>query len=457
MSVPGILIAGTSSGSGKTTFTAGLLTALRTRGLRVQPFKVGPDFIDPSYHTLAAGKPCRNLDGHLTSPELVPWLYRRGSSGSDLALVEGVMGLYDGLGPEGLYSSAWTARTLGLPVLLIVDARASSISAAATVYGFSRLPGLAPEIIGVVLNNVGGESHAAVVTEAVQERTGIPVLGWLPKIPEASFPSRHLGLVPAAERGELVIQLDRIARHITERVDLDRLTNLARSAKNGGKAPSLPEKAGEGIRIGIARDEVFTFYYHDALDLLVELGAELIPFSPLRDKVLPEGLRGLFLGGGYPEEFIGPLSENQSFLESLRRAHRSGTPIYAECGGMMYLGKTMSSRGGITAPMAGLLDMETVMTDRLQRFGYVEAEVQEETILQEKGWIIHGHEFHYSQAEGEPPTGYHVRRTSKPLVSWTEGYLRPNLLASYVHLHFWNDPRMAQRFLKKALSSQPTG
>ncbi len=450
MPVPGILIAGASSGTGKTTFTAGLLTALKSRGLTPQPFKVGPDFIDPSYHTLAAGRPCRNLDGHLTSPELVPWLFHRGSDGADLAIVEGVMGLYDGLGPEGKFSSAWTAHSLDLPVLLLVDARASSTSVAATVYGFSRLPELAPEIAGVILNNVSSESHADTIRQAVEERTGIPVLGRLPKIPQAGFPSRHLGLVPAAERGELILQLDRIARTILEYVDVDRIVRLARPARSLSFEPALPERMDGKVPIGIARDEVFTFYYQDALDLLTELGAELVPFSPLHDEALPEGLQGLFLGGGYPEEFLAGLASNRLFLESLRAFHRRGRAIYAECGGMMYLARSMTSRTGECRPMAGILDMEVTMTDRLQRFGYVEATVQEDTILQREGRTVHGHEFHYSQAAGEKPGGYRVHRTSKPLISWSEGYLRSNLLASYVHLHFWNDPRMAARFLRHA-------
>lgn len=452
MSVPGIIVAGASSGTGKTTFTAGLNMALRSKGLIPQPFKVGPDFIDPSYHTLAAGRSCRNLDGHLTSPDLVPWLFRKSCAGADIAVVEGVMGLYDGLGPQGDYSSAWTAHRLGLPVILLVDARASSISVAATVYGFSRLPGLAPEIAGVILNNVGGESHADTVRQAVEERTGIPVLGWLPKIPQAGFPSRHLGLVPAAERGELIVQLDRIAQTILQYVDVDRIVNIARPGRRFSFEPDLPDRVGEGIRIGIARDEVFTFYYQDALDLLTELGAELVPFSPLHDCGLPEGLGGIFLGGGYPEEFLEGLSENRPFLEKLRAFHRDGKPIYAECGGMMYLAQTMASRQGECRPMAGILDMDVTMTDRLQRFGYVEAEVLADTILQEAGWSVRGHEFHYSQASGEAPEGYRVRRTSRPLVSWSEGYLRSNLLASYVHLHFWNNPRMAARFLQHAVS-----
>lgn len=453
MTFPAFVVAAARSGSGKTTFTTGLLRALALKGHRVQPFKVGPDFIDPSYLAAAAGRSCRNLDGHLLGASTLTGLFEQGCRGADVAVVEGVMGLYDGLGPEGLYSTAWTARCLGLPVLLLVDASAGATSVAAIVHGFATLPVLAPSLVAVVLNRVGSDGHGEMVAEAVRDLTGLPVLGWLPKMPEAAFPSRHLGLIPAGEREGLSAQINRLGQAVLERIDLARLLALA-SDRKVSRGPSLRPffpLTDRPLRVAYGWDQAFSFYYRDALDLLEVLGAELVPTSPLGDEDLPEGTEALFLGGGYPEVFLDELAENAPYLASLRSAHGRGLPIYAECGGMIYLGRSLTDEKGQKRPLAGLLELDTVMTDRLQRFGYVHVDVLEKTVLQQKGIRLPGHEFHYSAAAGALPDAYRVSRAGRESSSWSEGYRSGNLLASYVHLHFWSDPSMAERFLRFAL------
>ncbi len=453
MTFPAFVVAAATSGSGKTTVTTGILRALSLKGHRVQPFKVGPDFIDPSYLTAAAGRPCRNLDGHLLPGPTIQGLFEKGCGGADVAVVEGVMGLYDGLGAEGLYSTAWTARRLGLPVVLLVDAAAGATSVAAVVHGFATLPGLAPSLIGVILNRVGGEAHGETVTEAVRSLTGLPVLGWLPKMADVAFPSRHLGLVPAVERAELALQIDRLGREVLERIDLERLLALAADRKSPPGAPleEIFPLADRPVRVAYAWDRAFSFYYRDALDLLEAFGAELVPTSPLEDESLPEATEALLVGGGYPEVFLDELADNAPYLASLRSAHAAGLPVYAECGGMMYLGRSLTDGRGHRRDLAGLLVLETAMTGRLQRFGYVHVDVLEETILQKRGERLPGHEFHYSVASGAVPDAYRVSRARKEILSWPEGYRSGSLLASYVHLHLWSDPAMVVRFLGRAL------
>ena len=457
MTHPAFVVAAASSGSGKTTFTSGLIRALTLKGLRVQPFKVGPDFIDPSYLAAAAGRPCRNLDGHLLPEPRLQALFEANSR-SDVSVVEAVMGLYDGLGPEGLYSTAWTARRLDLPVLLVVDAAAGATSVAAVVHGFATLPNLAPSLVAVVLNRVGGEAHAETVTEAVENLTKLPVLGWLPKMDDVAFPSRHLGLVPAVERAELALQLDRLGREVLARIDLERLLALTTRRPSFPRAPleEILPLSDRPLRVAYGWDRAFSFYYQDSLDLLRAFGAELVPTSPLTDLALPEGTEALFMGGGYPEVFLDELADNTPYLASLRSAHAAGLPIYGECGAMMYFGQGLTDGRGHRRELAGLLDIETAMTDRLQRFGYVHVGVLADTVLQEKGQRLPGHEFHYSLASGVAPDAYRVSRARREILSWPEGYRSGSLLAGYVHLHFWSDPDLPRRFLGQALGRRGT-
>lgn len=455
----GFVIAATASGVGKTTVTAAICRALHDMGHVVQPFKTGPDFVDPTYLTMASGRACRNLDG-FPNPGLMPYFYAAGCapSGSlpaaDIAVVEGVMGMYDGLGADGLYSTAWLAGALGLPVVLLVDARAAATSVAATAHGFASLAPLAPRVAGVIANRVSGAAHADLIGEALLRYAGIPLVGWLPKVEDVAFPSRHLGLIPAQERRDTEERLERMTAVLRKSVDLERLVSLAEPPAGDVAPPTLPPpvKRGDGgpVRVAIAADDAFCFRYYDNEELLAALGAEIVRTSPLADGALPDDIDLLILPGGYPEEFAGHLSGNGSYLQSVRAFSRRGA-IYAECGGMLYLAREMTCEGGRHG-MAGLIDADAVMTDRLQRFGYVEATALSDNLLFRKGETVRAHEFHYSklsEVPGKEPGAFSVRRVSRRGEAWRDGYAANDgrLLATYLHIHFYSCPEAVARML----------
>ncbi|NOZ26976.1 MAG: cobyrinate a,c-diamide synthase [Chloroflexi bacterium] len=451
--VPRLVIAGASSGVGKTTLTAGLIAALRRRGMAVQPFKAGPDYIDPSYHTLAAGRPCRNLDTWMLPPAAVRASFLRACRGIDLAVIEGVMGLYDGFGyetEEG--STAHLAKLLDAPVVLMLDAARMARSAGAVALGYLRFdPNLS--LAGFIANGVGSASHGQGVAASVERATGLPCFGWLPRLDDLRIPERHLGLVPTAESGRWEAFVDAAAEHVARYVDVGGLVAAAR------RAPALPcsdESPSRGrvasvsrVRVAVARDEAFSFYYQDNLDLLRSAGAEIVFFSPLRDGELPPGVCGLYIGGGFPEMYAAALAENEPLRVALRRAIESGLPTYAECGGLMYLTGSITDLSGMTHPMVGVLPGRSVMVERLT-MGYRVVTTCAETILAPAGLVLRGHEFHYSDWVDRPadlPAAYAIApRRGGP--ARPEGYARDNLLASYVHLHFGAAPQLAARFVR---------
>ncbi|MDI3317486.1 MAG: cobyrinate a,c-diamide synthase, partial [Bacillota bacterium] len=469
--LPRLLVAGTHSGAGKTTVTLGLIAALRRRGLRVQPFKVGPDYIDPGLHAVAAGRPSRNLDPWLTGREAMLGIFRRAAAGADLALVEGVMGLHDGLGATGREgSTAEVAALLRAPVLLVADASGLSRSLAAVARGYRDLDPEVP-LAGLFANRVGGAGHAALLREAVEELAGLPLLGWLPPLPEVALPEAHLGLFPAPEQRELEAKLARLAAALEEATDLDRLLALARSApalpepavppgpagSQGGPGTSAgrpaPQPGARRPRIAVALDEAFNFYYPEMFDLFEALGAEVVPFSPLRDRELPGGAGLLILGGGFPERHAEALSANRSMREAIRRFHEAGGAIYAECGGLMYLSRAIDDR-----PMVGLLPARTRMTGRLAGFGYRELELARPSLLGPAGLRLRGHEFHTSALADPLPeeaAAYRMRparpprdsREAREAEARVEGYARGRLFASYVHVHFAGYPEVAARLV----------
>ena len=447
MRIPRLVIAGTSSGTGKTTIVAGLIAALRKRGLAVQSFKCGPDYIDPTYHTLAAGRPCRNLDSWMLSSQAVTELFLRACRKADIAVIEGVMGLYDGRsgkGQEG--STAEMAKFLDAPVVLVVDVGKMARSAGAMALGYRNFDDEL-DLVGVILNSVGSPSHLESVTKAIQEEAGLPVLGHLPKRADIRLPERHLGLVPTVE-GEFTKAIGKIGDQVAETVDIEGLLRLARSArplkqpKTEGLFPV--KKTPSRVKIAFARDEAFSFYYEDNLDLLSAWGAGLIPVSPMRDQALPADIQGLYMGGGFPEIYASELAANASFTESVRRAAQAGLPLFAECGGLMYLCEGIIDQQGGRHEMVGLLPGWSVMASQRVRLGYVEAEVVRDNILSERGQRLRGHEFHWSQWEG--PMERSVYFISEP-TQRLEGYARKNVLASYVHLHFGSEPSLAKNFI----------
>ncbi len=435
-----LIVAGTHSGVGKTTVTLALMAALRRRGLTVQPFKVGPDFIDPGHHTAVCGRPSRNLDTWMLGDDTVRALFGRAAT-ADISIIEGVMGLFDGRSaedPRG--STAHLAKLLDAPVLLVIDAAAMAASAAALVKGFAEFdPGV--RIVAVVCNRVAGPRHFDHVAPAIRRHTSVEPAGWLPRRAEWQIPERHLGLVTRGDLGEGAVDVAELAGALEATVDVDLL--LERSACTPIAAAPLPALARpqpRQRRVAIARDAAFCFYYEDNLDLLRAAGAEIIFFSPLNDPELPEGVEVVYLGGGYPELHAAQLADNASMKESLRSYHRREGAIYAECGGLMYCGRELVDVEGRTFPMLDLLPVRTRMQRRLAALGYVTWRAKTATLLGPAGTEVRGHEFHYSRLEPLgplEPVAMLYREGEEPR---PDGFTAGRLLAGYAHLHFASNP-----------------
>jgi cobyrinic acid a,c-diamide synthase len=453
-----IVIGGTQSGVGKTTIVAGLIAALHRRGLFVQPFKVGPDYIDPSYHTLAAGRPCRNLDTWMIPPERLRALFLHHAQTADISVIEGVMGLFDGqnyLDDTG--STAQVAKLTGSPVILILHAAKAARSVAATALGFRHFDPDLP-LAGFIVNYVAGESHGQGVAGAIERATGLPVLGWLPRNPNLEIPERHLGLVPTAEPGRWQGFIDAAANHISRYLNLDHLLDIARQAQPAPTENLLADLQREwatdvfpGPVIAVARDEAFNFIYEENIDLLRAAGAEIVFFSPLEDDALPAGTRGVILSGGFPEMYAEKLSANTGMRQALQTAHAQGLPIYAECGGLMTLTQSIVDLDGREHVMWGLLPGRSVMTKKLN-MGYRVAQAADDSWLMQRGEQVRGHEFHYSTWENRPddlPSAYTLIPPNGQGETRPEGACLGSLWASYVHLPFWNKPELALRFVKR--------
>ncbi|MGC9194556.1 MAG: cobyrinate a,c-diamide synthase [Syntrophobacteraceae bacterium] len=462
------LVCGTHSGCGKTTVSLGLLAALRARGLRVQPFKVGPDFIDPGLHTQIAGRQSRNLDGWMVGRDWNEAIFRRFTADADAGLIEGVMGLFDGYeGGSESGSSAEMAKWLGVPAVLVVDARSMARSVAALVYGFQHFdPGL--KFAGVVFNRVAGEKHLRYLKDAISSSCPeTVVLGAIPREEKVQIPQRHLGLVTADEMKLDSSWQHQLAALVEKHIDIDLLLERTRyfmpqadSAALSEEGPALlqglnPPLSASRVRahIAVPRDEAFCFYYPDNLELLEKAGARLLFFSPLKGESLPPNCSGAYLGGGYPELFAEAIAGNCAFLESLRARAALGMPIYAECGGLMTLGRFIETSEGRRRPMAGILPFGTRMLGRLKALGYTEAVLCRECLLGSPGAVIRGHEFHYSEIveQAEDATlefAYELGNRKTGLVR-KEGYLVGSVLASYVHLHWASAPQAAERFVEQ--------
>ena len=533
MPTPTLVVAATGSGCGKTTVVAGLLAALRRCGLVVQPFKCGPDYIDPGYHTRAAGRTCRNLDSWMLDDAQVAACFERACRGADLAVVEGVMGLFDGSSfTDERASAAQIAKLLGAPVLLILDISGSARSAAAMAHGFATLD---PQLhVGAcVLNFAGSESHARGCAEAIAQLAKLPTHGWLPRVPELAIPERHLGLALAGEQTDLDTRLARLAAAVEQRFDLDAIIALATrsdgfqpvapdsnqpvchraevAAPPEGQVAALADRAAtpapsnlagteagatphpacstvaqaslpaapdsvtspasalSGLRspvsgspspvsgfppplLAVAHDEAFCFHYPDNLDLLEAAGARLAYFRPAHGERLPVGAAGVYLGGGYPELHAAALSANQGFFDDLHALHARGAPIYAECGGFMVLTEALFDLDGRRWPMAGLVPDTVRMTPDLVALGYRHATAACNHLLADAGTTLRGHEFHHSRWEPAVPAAanaWHLRGTDPAAPSSIDGHAYDNLLASYLHIHFAQDPAIATRFVAR--------
>jgi cobyrinic acid a,c-diamide synthase len=444
-SPPRIVVAGTHSGAGKTTVASGLMAALSRKDLGVAPFKVGPDFIDPSYHALATGRPGRNLDAFLSGPELIPALFAHGSQGADVAVVEGVMGLFDGKSGGGEYAStAHVAKLLEAPILLVIDASSMARSAAAVVHGYATFdPDL--RIGGVILNRVGSPTHEKMLREAIAP-LNIPVLGVLRRAAVIHTPDRHLGLVPASERrDDARAALDAATETISRSCDLDAILRLSRSAGSLDAEPWSPEvpEPGPPARVAVAAGPSFSFLYEENLELLRGAGAELAFFDPASDEDLPEGADALYLGGGFPETYAEALAANGPLKQQVRRFAAEGKPLVAECGGLLYLVDELDGHR-----MCGVLDAKARMTDRLI-LGYREARSTHDSPLAAAGTRVRGHEFHYSVVEpgaGERPAWELEGRGP-------EGFVSGGVHASYLHQHWAASPEIPRRLVRAAVDS----
>ncbi len=429
------------------------MAAFREQGLIVQPFKVGPDFIDPLFHKKVCGRVSRNLDGWLMDKEAILSSFHRASKGADLCLVEGVMGLFDGYDPRSeTGSTAEIAKWLGAPVILVVDARSMIRSAGALIRGFETFdPDL--NVAGVIFNRVGSERHLQWLAETVKEYCGAECLGGLFRDSDLSIPERHLGL--STERTDRIDPSWKqgLVRKVFQGIDLEALSELAKEEEDVSYHHSRSDNSftGDKVRIGVAMDEAFCFYYEDNLDLLREMGAELVAFSPLHDSHLPPGLKGLYLGGGYPEVYAQTLSENRSLLAEVREVAESGLPVYAECGGMMLLSRGIYDQSRVFHPMAGVFPFATEMLPKRQALGYVTVTVVEKNLLGSPGDLIRGHEFHYSRVvelEGDVKFSTLVQKRAGE-EKRPEGFMVRNTFGSYVHLHFGSNPEPARNLVAR--------
>ena len=433
------------------------MAAMARRGLGVAPFKVGPDFIDPGHHSRITGKTSRNLDGWMLSKDYNLKSFEKNTQGSDMAVVEGVMGLYDGYdGKSEAGSTAQMAKWLGLPVLLVVDAKSMARSAAAVIMGFERFdPGLS--FAGVVFNNLGSQRHLQYLMDAVKENVAIPCLGGLVNDEKIAIPERHLGLVTREDHALDQETVNLLADMVEKSVDLDLLVNsLPEINASTRLEPLSGDMRDKSLRIAVARDNAFCFYYQDNLELLEGQGAELVFFSPIAGDDLPKDIDGLYLGGGYPELFGDQLAENRKLREGIKEKSNAGMPIYGECGGFMYLCESLFDQHGNRYPMAGCFPFTTRMFPRLKALGYREITLTKRTVIGDSGMILRGHEFHYSELTTNMPDVQNAYRISdrSGLDKPPDGYLTNQTLGSYNHLHFGSQPETARYFVENCLAYQ---
>ena len=448
---PRLLIAGTHSGVGKTTITLGLMSALKEKGYKVQGFKAGPDYIDPSHHMAITGSPSRNLDTWLMSRDVCLELFEHALIDSNMAVIEGVMGLYDGcLDGSELGSTAHLAKILNVPAILVMDAKGMSRSAGAVVLGYKNFD-RDVKIQGIILNRVKSERHYASLKASIEGNCGIPVLGYMPFHEDIILPERHLGLVPSSEQEFAKSTYQKIGSLLSNTVDVDRLINIAASSEG---LPSYKQTVFSGInerfdfRVAVAVDEAFNFYYQDNLDLLESYGIELTYFSPLYDKYLPADIDGLYIGGGFPELHAAVLAANTTMKESIRKARKNGVVIYGECGGMMYLLEHMVDFKNKTHEMCGILRGTTVMENKRQGLGYITVQALHDNILCKKGETFKGHEFHWSSLHVPEGTPYaYAIYKCDDRKSKMDGIFAGRVLGSYTHIHFATDPRLIKHFL----------
>lgn len=443
-----LVIAGTSSGVGKTTISIGIMGALCKKGKRVAPFKIGPDYIDTQFHKFVTNNPSYNLDSWLLNEDTIKYLFNKNTTNMDIAIIEGVMGLYDGFGTkkdEG--STAHLAKILKAPVILVIDGEKLSTSAAATVLGY-KIFDEDVNIQAIIVNKVSGEEHYKLIKESIESYVKIPCVGYLPSNLHIPLKSRHLGLVPAGEINNLRENVDKITELISKFVDIDKIQQIASKVSNIEEIKNKYieyKNLYKGINIGYAYDKAFNFYYEDNLNLMKYMGVNVIHFSPLNDSDIPN-VDGLYIGGGFPEVFSVDLEKNTILRNNIKNKLENYLPCYCECGGLMYLTQSIENISGEVNKMVGFFPNKTKMTNKLQRFGYVE-------ITTESKILTKGHEFHKSIVEHNTKTNYHYNvyknKYGQVISRWNCGLIKKDVLAGYPHIHFYSNPLFLVEFLNK--------
>jgi len=442
MKLPRFMISAPGSGTGKTTLVCGLLKALMNKGLSVAAFKSGPDYIDPMFHSRVIGAKSRNLDLFMLGKETARMLAAKNSRQADVAVFEGAMGFYDGMGTTTEASAYELACTCDVPVVLVVNGKGAALSVAAMIKGFKDFRSDS-HIVGAILNNVNPMSYMF-YKSVIEQEAGVKLLGYFPVMQDCNFESRHLGLVTAEEIGDLQQIVDRLAEQAAKSIDLDALLELAKQAAPLEYTPVCLEPVGKA-RVAVAQDKAFCFYYQDALDLLCELGAELVPFSPVNDAHLPQDCSGIILGGGYPELYAEQLADNFTMRQDIKAAIDGGMPCFAECGGFMYLLERYRE-GDKTFDWVGAIAGETAMTKKLTRFGYVHLTAQENNVLCNAGGEINGHEFHYSDSTNNGRSFMAAKASGRG--SWECAVANNTMYAGYPHIHLWGNMEFARSFMQ---------
>lgn len=442
-----IMIAGTSSGVGKTTIALGIMRALTKRKMKVQPYKVGPDYIDPSFHTFITNRESRNLDSYMLDDEKIKYVLNSASKDADISVIEGVMGFYDGIGADiDNCSSSYTSKITKTPVILVINGKAMAASSAATVLGYINLD-KDVNIVGVIANNVKTESHFKIIKDSIKKYCGLEVLGYFPPNDKFKLESRHLGLIPMNEVEKLSEKFSSLADEIEKYIDIDRIIEMSESEdiiSNFNLEKELKDRnlfeLSKGKTVAIAYDKAFNFYYKENIEIFEKLGINIKYFSPLKDKEIPK-CDFVYIGGGFPEIFAEELEKNKLIRENIFDLYKKNKPIYAECGGLMYLGKSIIDNQGKCREMVGIFDGVSEMTQKLRRFGYCNGEALEDTVISKKGDLIKGHEFHHSIFKSEEKCAYDMKkiRDEKIVDEWKGGYSKKNTLATYLHTHFYNN------------------
>jgi len=454
---PRIIVAGTQSGVGKTTLTLGLLLVLKKKGFVVQPYKVGPDYIDSEFHTQITGLACRNLDSFLLRRDVLLELFERQAKKADFSLIEGVMGLFDGLKTNSQHgSTSHLSKILNCPVILILDVGKMSTSAAAMALGYKNFDRRL-NLAGFILNKVGNLSHYQMTKQAIETKTGLPVLGYLPKDKILTLPERHLGLTPVEE-----INLSQYYQHLStlieKSIDVDAIIMIGKEAK---ELPAFKKTIFQGhktepiVNIAVAYDKSFHFYYQDNLDILEHFGAKLIFFSPLKSEKLPDDIDGIYIGGGFPELFASDLTKNKTLRKDIKIKSQNGMPIYAECGGLMYLMDRLVDFEGREFKMVGVFSGVVKMDTKIRQMGYGKIKSLSDNILCKKDMRTKGHNFHWSYVEKMPKDVSFAFEIERKGEKFKDGFLKNNTLASYIHLHFCSSPLLPRYFIKMINGVKP--